>query len=233
MMKRRTQSTNANRDRAALGVLTPTSAAIFMVTGVGLYVYFKWEKQKQAEARETAREARSFGRPAIGGPFELFVAPSSPSDANKSKLSQSQQSLTSFSEKDLQGKWTLLYFGFTNCPDICPAEMDKMGDVLDATEPSLGPIIQPVFVTVDPARDTPSQIATYLQDFHPKFIGLHGSHEKIKAACKSYRVYFSTPPDADPNGDYLVDHSIFIYLLDPKGDFVEVCVLDGLAGVPR
>lgn len=86
-----------------------------------------------------------------------------------------------------------------------------------------GDIFLPVFISVDPARDTPSQMAEYLQDFHPSFVGLVGGFAETKAVCKAYRVYFSTPPDADPKGDYLVDHSIFIYLMDPSGQFVDAC----------
>ena len=74
---------------------------------------------------------------------------------------------------------------------------------------------------MDPARDTPSRIGQYLMDFHPSFIGLVGEYVDTKAVCKAYRVYFSTPPNADPKGDYLVDHSIFVYLMDPNGQFVE------------
>jgi protein SCO1 len=74
---------------------------------------------------------------------------------------------------------------------------------------------------VDPARDTPPRVGRYLKDFHPAFTGLVGSWDATKAVCKAYRVYFSTPPNSDPNGDYLVDHSIFVYLMDPEGHFVE------------
>ena len=84
-----------------------------------------------------------------------------------------------------------------------------------------GPIFQPIFISVDPARDTLSQVKQYLQEFHPSYIGLVGSYEDTKAICRQYRVYFSTPPNADPKGDYLVDHSIFVYLMDPEGKFVE------------
>lgn len=144
-----------------------------------------------------------------------------------------------FTEKDLRGKWSLVYFGFTNCPDICPQELDKITTVLDVigafrtflaviillvgqtTEKEHGTIFQPVFISVDPARDTPSRIGKYLKDFHPSLIGLVGPYEETKAICKAYRVYFSTPPNADPAGDYLVDHSIFVYLMDPEGKFVE------------
>lgn len=89
------------------------------------------------------------------------------------------------------------------------------------TEKEHGKIFQPLFISVDPARDTIAQIARYLYDFHPRFVGLVGDYVATKSVCKAYRVYFSTPPNADPQGDYLVDHSIFVYLMDPKGEFVE------------
>jgi protein SCO1 len=89
------------------------------------------------------------------------------------------------------------------------------------TEKKHGTIFQPLFITVDPARDTPQQVVQYLQDFHPRLTGLIGDYASIKSVCKAYRVYFSTPPNADPKGDYLVDHSIFVYLMDPEGEFVE------------
>ena len=89
------------------------------------------------------------------------------------------------------------------------------------TDKKYGPITLPIFISVAPARDTPTQITTYLTSFHPRLIGLTGSYPSIKSTCKAYRVYFSTPPSAQPTDDYLVDHSIFFYLMDPQGRFVE------------
>ncbi|KAJ8084446.1 Cu-binding protein [Marasmius tenuissimus] len=197
--------------RNVVGVFTPASAAVFVAVGTGLFFYFRHEKEKVAEQREKERSAQAYGRPNVGGPFALTKCTSSkpgPDDV--------------MTEKDLLGKWSLVYFGFTNCPDICPAELDKVTAVLNElkkTNPDLP--IQPIFVSVDPARDTPAQIHLYLQDFHPDFIGLVGDYQQTKSMCKAYRVYFSTPPDADPKGDYLVDHSIFVYLMDPQGKFLE------------
>ena len=144
-----------------------------------------------------------------------------------------------FTDKDLLGKWSLIYFGFTNCPDICPEELDKMSaavtelgahtllrmtDVALVTrcvEKAYGPIVQPIFISVDPARDTLPQMARYVRDFHPRLIGLAGDYATTKATCKAYRVYFSTPPGTKPGDDYLVDHSIFFYFMDPDGKFVD------------
>ena len=146
---------------------------------------------------------------------------------------------TPFTEKDLLGKWSLIYFGFTNCPDICPEELDKMsgavsvlgafeiflafrlGSLTRSAEKQYGTTIQPVFISVDPPRDTPARVATYLSEFHPRLIGLTGSYQDTKATCKAYRVYFSTPPTAKADDDYLVDHSIFFYFMDPTGQFVD------------
>ncbi|KAF6762404.1 h-sco1 [Ephemerocybe angulata] len=201
--QRRNYSDNG-RERSTVGVFTPTSAAIFIAVGVGLFYYFKYEKERLLEEREKERASRQYGRPNVGGPFSLTTHEGKP-----------------FTEKDLLGKWSLVYFGFANCPDICPAELDKMTTILNASQKEHGDIFLPVFITVDPARDLPHRIARYLEDFHPSFVGLYGDYDATKAVCKKYRVYFSTPPNADPNGDYLVDHSIFVYLMDPNGQFVE------------
>lgn len=158
---------------------------------------------------EQERAEKSYGRPNVGGPFTL------------TNCKTNEQ----FSAPEgLLGKWSLVYFGFTNCPDICPAELDKVTAILNDLNknPEANKYTwQPIFISVDPARDTPDQIALYLKDFHPDYVGLVGSYTDTRAVCKAYRVYFSTPPNADPKGDYLVDHSIFVYLMDPKGRFVD------------
>lgn len=124
-----------------------------------------------------------------------------------------------------------VYFGFTHCPDICPEELDKMSTMIDLVSlPSLSvlppspsststntptsrPSLLPLFITCDPARDTPPVLKSYLSEFHPAIVGLTGSWAQIKQVCKAYRVYFSTPEGAQPGMDYLVDHSIYFYLM--------------------
>ncbi|KAL7008683.1 Cu-binding protein [Cystobasidiomycetes sp. EMM_F5] len=81
--------------------------------------------------------------------------------------------------------------------------------------------VLPVFITCDPARDSVQAIKAYCKDFHPTLVGLTGSYDDIKRTCKAYRVYFSTPPNTKATDDYLVDHSIFFYLMDPEGQFVD------------
>lgn len=124
-------------------------------------------------------------------------------------------------KKDFLGSWVLLYFGFTHCPDICPDELDKLSDVVSALDRDASlPPVQPLFITVDPERDDVPALARYVKDFHPRLIGLTGSSEEVKHAGQDYRVYASPGPK-DEDGDYIVDHSILIYLISPEGLFLD------------
>jgi len=96
-----------------------------------------------------------------------------------------------------------------------------MSTIIKLVKEKSGNVTTPIFITCDPARDTPEVLREYLSEFHPKIIGLTGTYDQIKSVCKAYRVYFSTPPVIKPGQDYLVDHSIYFYLMDPEGDFVE------------
>jgi protein SCO1/2 len=114
------------------------------------------------------------------------------------------------------GKWLLVYFGYTNCPDVCPTVLNEVGVALH----ELGPLaarVQPVFITVDPARDKTPVLKKYLSSFDPHIIGLRGNGEETEAAAKAFHVYYR--PVALGNAQYTMDHSGFLYLIDPKGKF--------------
>lgn len=182
---------------------------VFVGTGVGMYFYFRYERER-VERQRIAEASKGMGRPKVGGTFELVDQDNRP-----------------FASDRLKGKFSLVYFGFSHCPDICPEELDKMATMLDKVEEEIptakqgNPDLLPVFITCDPARDTPLVLKHYLAEFHPRIIGLTGTWEQVKAVCRAYRVYFSTPQGVKPGMDYLVDHSIYFYLMDPEGDFVE------------
>jgi protein SCO1 len=121
------------------------------------------------------------------------------------------------------GKWLLVYFGYTSCPDVCPTTLSAMALALD----KLGPLadkVQPVFITVDPERDTSKIVGEYVKDFDPRFVGLVGSPQEIGAAAQEFHVYYRVRQLG--NNEYVVDHSSFIYLLDPNGAFVRLLTGD-------
>lgn len=125
------------------------------------------------------------------------------------------------SKQDLLGSWVLVYFGFTHCPDICPDELDRLSAVVSALDldPKL-PRVQPLFITVDPERDDVAALARYVQDFHPRLVGLTGTPEEVQRAGRDYRVYASPGP-RDQDGDYIVDHTVLMYLVSPDGLFLD------------
>ncbi|MGF1455621.1 MAG: SCO family protein [Alphaproteobacteria bacterium] len=128
------------------------------------------------------------------------------------------QSGATVTEESWPGQFRFLYFGFTYCPDICPTALLSMANVLDQLGPLSGRV-QPIFITVDPERDTPEALAAYVAAFHPRFVGLSGTPAQIEAAARAYQVTYERV--ARPgSSDYLVDHSSIIYLMDPDGRYV-------------
>ncbi|KAK6085362.1 SCO1/SenC [Seiridium cupressi] len=199
----KSRSMDEQKSRYRTGPFSWKAGLLFVATSAGLVYYFEYEKTRMQRKR-TAEATKGVGRPKVGGDFELMDQHGKP-----------------FTSADLKGRYNLVYFGFSHCPDICPEELDKMARMFDLVEAEKPGAVLPVFITCDPARDTPKVLKEYLAEFHPAFIGLTGTYEQIKDVCKAYRVYFSTPKNVAPGKDYLVDHSIYFYLMDPEGDFVE------------
>jgi protein SCO1 len=143
----------------------------------------------------------------LGGPFSL-------TDQNRMLRT----------EKDFRGKYTLVFFGYTYCPDVCPATLAIMATALDKMG-SRGDRIVPIFITVDPKRDTPDKIKSYLSSFGSRFVGLTGEPDAIANVAKEYRVYYREHP-GENGGAYTVDHSGVVYLMDPNGKFIANYSLD-------
>jgi len=121
-------------------------------------------------------------------------------------------------EKDFRGRYMLVFFGYTYCPDVCPTTLAVMAEALKQMGPRADKVV-PVMITVDPKRDTPEKLKEYLSSFGPRVVGLTGTPEEIAAVAKEYRVYFREHP-AENGGEYTVDHSGVVYLMDPRGEFV-------------
>ncbi|KAM4569794.1 protein SCO2 homolog, mitochondrial isoform 1-T2 [Odontesthes bonariensis] len=188
--------------RATLKLRTRLLVTLLLGGGLlGVWAYVHFEKQQKLR-RQRLEQLQQV---ALGqGTFSL--------------LDHTGRSRT---KQDFLGSWVLLYFGFTHCPDICPDELDKLSAVVSTLdrEASLPPV-QPLFITVDPQRDDVPALARYVKDFHPRLIGLTGTEEQVKHAGRDYRVYASPGPK-DEDGDYIVDHTILIYLVSPDGLFLD------------
>lgn len=140
------------------------------------------------------------GKALIGGPFRLV-------DHNGKPVT----------ERDFAGKPMLVMFGFTSCPDICPSGLQVMAAAIDKLGDK-GRALTPVFVSVDPERDTPAKLKEFVGSFHPSIVGLTGSAEEVAAAAKAYRVYYKKVPQGADG--YTIDHSSFFYIMDAKGAFL-------------
>ncbi len=143
-----------------------------------------------------------------------FVARSSPWGGGDFSLTSAQGKV---SLKDFRGKVVIISFGYTFCPDACPTSLAAIGEALKKMPAGEAAEVQPIFVTIDPARDDLKRLATYAEFFHPRMIGLGGSEAEVDAVAKRYRV-FKRAHDVDSAGGYVVDHTSFIYIVGRRGE---------------
>ena len=173
-------------------VLFAVLLAGLVILGVGAFLALSLHETPRGAAGTLLASA-------IGGPFRL--------------VDQNGKTVT---DADLKGKWSLVYFGYTHCPDACPTALNDISIALDELGPKRD-AVRPVFITVDPERDTAEVLKAYVTSFDAPIMALTGTPEEIAQAAKEYRVYYAKHPEA--GGDYSMDHSSVIYVMDPEGRF--------------
>jgi len=180
------------RDLPRRFVLVAVLFAGFVILGAGAFLALSLHETPRGAAGTLLGSA-------IGGPFRL--------------VDQDGKAVT---DADLKGKWSLVYFGYTHCPDACPTALNDIAIALDELG-SKRSAVRPVFITVDPERDTPEVLKAYVTAFDAPILALTGTPEEVAQAAKGYRVYYAKHPEA--GGDYSMDHSSVIYVMDPEGRF--------------
>jgi len=144
------------------------------------------------------------GTAAVGGPFTLV------DHTGKQRTN-----------RDFEGAFALIYFGYTFCPDVCPTALQVMSQAIDRLSPEAQKKITPIFITIDPERDTVKELGVYIDNFHPRMVGLTGTTQQIAKAARAYRVYYGrSKSGGNDTSDYLMDHSSIVFLLDSKGAYV-------------
>ncbi len=164
-------------------------AALLIVAAGGLFFY-AWRAGPNGGPSSVLASA-------IGGPFHLIDQNGKP-----------------FTDADLKGKWHFVFFGYTHCPDVCPTTLNELSLALDKLGERSGEV-GVVFISVDPERDTPRALKSYVASFDAPVVALTGSADEVREAAKAYRVYYAKHPL--PDGSYDMDHSAVIYLMDPQG----------------
>lgn len=181
------------------------------VLGVALGTGIAWMQVKQdmADGRSVSQiePAAGQGEAAVGGPFTL--------------VNQDGETVT---EQDFAGQYKLIFFGFANCPMICPTELQKMTAAMNMLGDKAA-VITPIFISVDPERDTPEALKEYVAQFHPRLVGLTGSEEQVDAVKEAYKVYGEKVESPSMEG-YMVNHSSFTYFMGPDDRLLDIFSMD-------
>jgi protein SCO1/2 len=160
-----------------------------------------WPAASDERSPAALMDAVMWNKEPIGGPFALI------DHTGKQRTNV-----------DFRGQLLLIYFGFTYCSDVCPVDLQSISTAIDKLGPA-GDAVQPLFITVDPEKDTPEQLKGYVALFHPRLIGLTGSTKQIKQVARAYKVYYAKSEPAKKTG-YNIDHTGFIFLLDRDGKYL-------------
>ncbi len=203
-----------------------TFLAIGLLIGFGIVNYQKNRSMEQDIAGEEEISSLSTASGDAGAdegsagtilkPTETAPDPAMPGVQIGGAFSLTDHNGKAVTEKDYAGSYLLVFFGFASCPEVCPTELQKIAQVLELLGEEKAAKIQPLFITVDPERDTPEALKAYVAEFHPKLVGLTGTAEQIEAVKKAYRVYASKVQMEGMEG-YMMDHSAFTYFMGPDG----------------
>ena len=169
-------------------------AALLLAVAIVVLAYTPW-----GQSLWQGQVAREMGAAAIGGPFQL-------TDQNGKPRS----------DADFRGRYALVFFGYTNCPDVCPTTLQTLTDAMTALGPKADKVT-PVFITVDPDRDTPAVMKAYAANFTPRLVALSGTPDAVGAAAKVYRIYYKKVGEG---ADYSMDHTALVYLMGPDGNYL-------------
>ena len=171
-----------------------------IVAAAGVWTFFPEEPEQRSAA--ALMDAVMWNKEPVGGPFVLI-------DHNGNRRT----------DKDFRGKLLLVYFGFSYCTDVCPTDLQSVAAAIDKLGPD-GEKVQPLFISVDPEKDTPEQLQGYVALFHPRLIGLTGTPRQVRKAALAYKVYVANNVAAAGTTG-AIDHSGFVYLVGPNGDYLD------------
>lgn len=177
---------------------------IIVALAIATSVAITWALRTFSPVAVPLPQPTTSGTPLIGGPFTLVAS--------------NGETVT---DQTYRGKWALIFFGYTFCPDVCPTTLNNMTVALEKLG-SEATKVQPLFITIDPARDTRDVLTEYLKSFDPRILGLTGAQAQIDRVVKEYRIYVAQQKSETDDKNYLISHSGYLYLMSPEGKFVNV-----------